>query len=703
MNWNLRFRHIFKIVTVVISLVVAATLTSCSTGTTLSIFSVSPKWNVNTSFIDHRPNSCPTQSKIIPIHSKNSTVPGPDQNLPINFSNGGGDWKLGSQRSTSASVFSNPQELCGVEGMSVDRAWNYSTGSNSTVIAVLDSGIEWCDPSIVSKIAINTQALPPPENSNGFTKSEIKGAKFSNNDPYDLNNSGIINVNQYAQDPRVVNVARMNGGFFCSQQSKYSYTGISPEDLIRTFSKPIYPNGMKNPNYVEMTGPEGFQDAIAGWNFVDNNNDPYDDVHYDHGTGEAEDSSGAPGNLLTEVGSCPSCMILPVRVSDSFVAFANNFAEAAYFAVDSGANVIQEALGTLDYTKGAQDAINYAFKYGVPVVASAADEESSHQNLPSSLDHTIVVNSITKDTSFNPPSYLYINSCTNYGPNITASAESASCSSEATGKTAGIVGLIESYANLLLKQHKISPYPGLKNIRGKNVALSVNEVKQLVSMTADDVNFETPVKGVASARANNYSVSSPGIPFATTTRYPTTPGFDPYTGYGRINAARLLAWISSNEIPPTAFFNSPSWFSQYNSNSNIKINVAVGAPRASFFKYKIDVGVGDNPKGSNWHIITSGQSKGIQTETTLISVSQLINTFPSQFKNLSSSIEGNPTQFEFTLRVEVIDSNGMVAFSRRTDFINPDENLLANFPVKFGGSTMRTGQPGTFLPFEVKA
>ena len=38
----------------------------------------------------------------------------------------------------------------------------------------------------------------------------------------------------------------------------------------------------------------------------------------------------------------------------------------------------------------------------MPVVASAADEESEHHNLPAVLENTIVVNSVTHDSSFSP-------------------------------------------------------------------------------------------------------------------------------------------------------------------------------------------------------------------------------------------------------------------------------------------------------------
>ena len=38
----------------------------------------------------------------------------------------------------------------------------------------------------------------------------------------------------------------------------------------------------------------GFEDDMVGWDFLDDDNDPYDDVQYGHGTGEARDSTARP-------------------------------------------------------------------------------------------------------------------------------------------------------------------------------------------------------------------------------------------------------------------------------------------------------------------------------------------------------------------------------------------------------------------------
>ncbi len=382
-----------------------------------------------------------------------------------------------------------------------------------------------------------------------MTKAQLEaaGQTFPDTDPYDLDGSGILNVEQYANDPRIAQP------YFCASQAGdgFGYTGISPADLIAAFGTP------GSPNYVADSGPAGFTDAIAGWNFVDDDNNPFDAVHYDHGTGTAEDAVGAADTLSQEVGTCPDCMVLPIKVGDSFITSGNAFAEGALFAVDSGASVIQEALGTYDVTATDSEAITYAEDHGVLVVASAADEESQHHNLPAVLENTIVVNSVTHESSFTPPSYLFLNGCTNYGANISVSVESNSCSSEATGKTGGIVGLAESAASEAMADNVITPYPGLHTVSGAPVALSANEITQLVTMSADDIDFATAAP--PNGPANNTKVST-SLPFVTTKRDPTGPGFDPTSGYGRIDAARLVQWIATGQIPPQAEIDGMPWY-----------------------------------------------------------------------------------------------------------------------------------------------
>ena len=628
---------------------------------------------------------------------------------PANWANGGNNWKLTSARSPNPQVATNPQELCGVRGNSVDTAWQTTTGRPTTVIAVIDSGIEWCDTGIVNKIFLNRQALPYPENAQGLTKPQLEaqGVNFADSDPYDLNNSGVLNVLQYANDPRVQAVAKAYGGLFCSV-ARGSYPAepglVSPMDLIRTFGTPTMPgpNGtvVANPYYDPSQSPAGFTAAIAGWNFVDNNNNAYDTVHYDHGTGEAKDMAGTANTLSHEVGACPNCMILPIRAGDSFMTTGNLFAQGVLFAVDSGATIVSSAQGSMDITAPAREAIAYANAHGVPVVASAADEASQHHNLPGVLSHTIVVNSVTsiaQRTGFNaysPPSYLYLNGCTNYGANIAVSVESASCSSEATGKAAGIVGLAESAARDAVSKGIITNYPGLTSASGAPVPLSANELKQLVTMGANSVNFANSAGAFPS---NNYNVTTnPGYSFMPpTSRYPSQAGYNIYFGYGRINASTIVSRISQGLIPPEAELYSPSWFQPFSPNQTLQVTGRVAAVRAASYQYQVLISPGAQPQSNSWTLVASGSGTGglsgaISGTLATIPMSKIASLFPPGTNFAAPPVlangSPNPNAGAFTVLVQVKDSRGLVGMARRTDFIHSDPTLLPGYPRRFASS-----------------
>src|SRR5262249_52418401 len=151
-------------------------------------------------------------------------------------------------------------------------------------------------------------------------------------------------------------------------------------------------------------------------------------------------------------------------------------------------------LGTLNNTSFGQQAVDYAYGNGVVVIASAADEESSHHNYPANYSHTVQVNSVTRFASLagltqSPPSYLYLNGCTNYGAHIALSVASSSCSSEAAGLSSGMAGLVVSAARNAIDRGLLMPYPR-DDGSAAPFALSAEEIKQVLIQTADDINFD---------------------------------------------------------------------------------------------------------------------------------------------------------------------------------------------------------------------
>ena len=128
-----------------------------------------------------------------------------------------------------------------------------------------------------------------------------------------------------------------------------------------------------------------------------------------HGNGEARDSVAEGNNGMGDIGVCPDCTALMIRVGDSFVADSNDFAQGVFFSVDTGASVIQSALGCINNTRFAVEAVEYAYANNVAFVASAADELSYHHNFPGSGNHSIYVHAVQFDNASPDQSSTFMN------------------------------------------------------------------------------------------------------------------------------------------------------------------------------------------------------------------------------------------------------------------------------------------------------
>ena len=287
-------------------------------------------------------------------------------------------------------------------------------------------------------------------------------------------------------------------------------------------------------------------------------------------------------------------MVMPLRVGESFVTDANRFAQAALYATDMGADVIQEALGTYNAPYFARQAIEYAYHHGTTVIASAADEAAEHHNQPGSLPDTIVVNSVNAPEENLGPvnatgnSYLELNGCTNWGPRVDLSVEGSSCSSEFTGKSAGH-RLIYSAAENALTHGKISALQGLharrrdalhhhpqrgapaarlgEHRRGRQRPVRPARAparRRLTRAAAARPTMSTSPRSprprarrlrCRPARTRTPTDLQPptdaagGVIGLDTSQYPARKGFDQFYGYGRLNAYKAVGGGREREHP----------------------------------------------------------------------------------------------------------------------------------------------------------
>ncbi|MBA2282009.1 MAG: S8 family serine peptidase, partial [Acidimicrobiia bacterium] len=513
-----------------------------------------------------------------------------------------------------------------VSGVGADQAWKVTTGRADATVAVTDTGIRWENADIATKVRLNEGELPLP-----------MGAST-----HDVNGDGAVTVADYAGDPRVVET-NDNGA-------------IDPQDILRTFSDGT--DGDAN----------GYVDDIAGWDFFDDDNDPEDVSSYsaarNHGSGRAEEAVQVTDDAAGEAGVCPDCTLLPLRVWDSFVVIGDQFGMAVAYAADEGVASVVVALGVLQNTITAREAVRYAYEKGVVVTSVSSDLNTANHNYPTNYDETVFINGCVADThglgrdaselnelfvnlglgSQLPVSTWFRNSnLTQYGAHAHV-CFTATTGSEATGQAGGAAALLVS--------------------RGRDVAddiggpLTPNEVKQLLTTTAEDVRSENTV-GV-------------GVPD------PAQPGFDEHFGYGRADLGAAVARIAPGQIPPEALLTGPAWWSMLPTTGTAPVLGRVAAERSGSFTYDLAWAPGVEPTDAEFTSFASGGgSAPIDGALGAIPLGAVADALPGAAAGTPSL---DPNAYVFTVRVTVTDAQGNRGEDRRAYFAFDDPTALPGWP-----------------------
>jgi len=523
-------------------------------------------------------------------------------------------------------------------GIAADRAWRITTGHWDAIIAVGDSGIEWHNRHLVNKVYINKAELPPPVCEDG-TEAE----------DHDCDGNGLTNVQDYEFDARV----DWDAGRDAADGM------LDPSDLIYTEWGPDW-DGVDN-------DANGYVDDIAGWDFFAQDNDPWNDFdtgYGTHGSGVMEDAAGEgqpiDGVDDGQIGVCPNCAILPIRVGDTFVVDGTRAGQAIAFAADTGAVVINLAVGALSNPGATTQAAAYAYDQGTLIVGAAGDENAYHHNFPAVLDNAVYVHSIRHDTAEKrSPVYSYMNTwnCNNYGARMTLVAASPACATGAVAVTGGMVGLIHSAA------------------WDQGLELSAGEVYQLLTRTAVDVWLSAEELKISRA-------------------YPSRKGWDAFHGYGRADAAAAVEMVAAGKIPPAVSIDSPAWFAPLDPSVNpvVAVHGRMSA-RTRGFKYTLEIGFGHEP--SVWEevitgiYVTSGSGTGafdgLIAEVDLSDHDFPEITEPTSFEGILERLERVNLR-AFTLRLQVTDDAGLMGEMRKTAFMNRDDTLLPGFPIDMASS-----------------
>ena len=519
-------------------------------------------------------------------------------------------------------------------GSHTTLAWQTTAGRFDVPIAILDCGIRWQRGGVANKVWLNFGELPPARNSSGAICSGPGGQG-------DCDGNGLKTVSDYASDSRVPDTA---GDDIADDR-------LDGSDLIAVFSDGI--DGDHN----------GYIDDIGGWDFMWDDNDPHASTDFYHGTSVMEEAA-AEGGDEGDIGHCPNCSILPIRISDSFIGEGNKIAAGIVYAVDRGAKVIGMALGSMTNPEALQDAMLYAWDHDVTIVAAAGDEMGYHHNFPAANDYALYTHSIKYWPPIEPEraqSFLGFFGCNNFGARLDLVGSSDACATGSVAAISGIVGLVWSRSVEL----------------GLN--LSASEMRQVMIHSADDV----------AVRGSTLDHS----PY-----FPSRPGWDFFFGYGRANTARAIALLSPYTIPPEVEVQSPKWFQYIDpaTQSTLNITGSVGAPRSSSYGYKIEWAPGAEPTDDEWTVFVNrsnilGQLNGTLGTLDLAAIPASVfdasdDVEPGTFRDTLQSKIDKVNAHAITIRVEVTDADGNVGEMRRQFFLRRDSTLMPGFPVKLGES-----------------
>jgi serine protease len=249
----------------------------------------------------------------------------------------------------------NPSTLYGLARINVPGAWNVTTGSVRTVVGVIDTGIDYTHPDLYLNVWINQGEIPTAVRSALVDTDADRIITFR-----DLNNT--LNTGKVAD----------------SNHNGY----IDGKDILNAWSDGTDQDG------------NGYRDDVIGWDFVNNDNDPFDDNS--HGT-HVSGTIGATANDGGVVGINQNVEIAALKFLNASGSGSTSGAIAALnYAVAMGIRVTNNSWGGGGYSTALYNAISNARDHGDVFVAAAGNNGSNNDSTPSypasyNLDNIISV------------------------------------------------------------------------------------------------------------------------------------------------------------------------------------------------------------------------------------------------------------------------------------------------------------------------
>lgn len=319
-------------------------------------------------------------------------------------------------------------------------------------------------------------------------------------------------------------------------------------------------------NGVDDDG-NGFVDDVNGWDFLNNDANPTDDLG--HGTIAAGVVAAVLDNGVGMAGIGRHTKIMPLKfLPPSGGGSTADAVEAIYYAADNGAHVINMSFGSPSASGTLEAAVNYAYTAGLVLFAAAGNDSADASRIyPASIRNVITVGASDHSDQ--------LIDFSNFGIRVDVVAPGGDSGGTNRGDTvlslraAGTTMGIPLDAGYTRSRGTSFASPFAAGVAAlmltQRPALSSEEIRQILRVTADDV---------------------------------TGPGWDLQTAYGRVNACRAL----QRQSALATLLRSPGNH-VYVSGS---VTVTGDAYGAGFLSFSLEYGIGSCP--SNWtHVASSTQ------------------------------------------------------------------------------------------------
>lgn len=134
----------------------------------------------------------------------------------------------------------------------------------------------------------------------------------------------------------------------------------------------IWINQGETLNGIDDTG-NGYIDDIHGWDFVDDNAEPFEE--YGHGTKLAALMGNHGNNGIGGTGIAWRCRIMPIRVlgTDGY-GFDSDIVDGLYYGVQNGARIFNLSLGGRGFNMFFENAMKYVAENNGNIIISAGNE-----------------------------------------------------------------------------------------------------------------------------------------------------------------------------------------------------------------------------------------------------------------------------------------------------------------------------------------